>query len=61
MCDRMRPESQVRSGLAAGGKWIRTIGTPKISYRFGHSEILRSARPGPSAPLMPGQAVSVAA
>ena len=26
MCDRMRPEGQVRSGLAAGGRWIRTIG-----------------------------------
>src|SRR5258707_10494060 len=25
----MRPESQVRIGLTAGGKWIRTIGPPR--------------------------------
>src|ERR1700741_4693877 len=25
---------EVRTGLAAGGEWIRTIGTRKISYRF---------------------------
>jgi hypothetical protein len=25
--DGMRPESQVRTRLAAGGRWIRTIGT----------------------------------
>ena len=28
MYDGISPESQVRSGLAAGGKWIRTIGPP---------------------------------
>src|ERR1700730_6906392 len=27
MCDRMLAESQVRSGLAAGGRWIRTSGS----------------------------------
>jgi hypothetical protein len=26
---------RVRTRLAAGGRWIRTIGTAKISYRFG--------------------------
>jgi hypothetical protein len=28
MCDGIRPESQVRSRLAAGERWIRTIGPP---------------------------------
>ena len=32
MCDGISPESQVRSGLAAGGNWIRTIG-PAFSKR----------------------------
>src|ERR1700681_1191880 len=26
--DGMRPESQVRTGLRAGGRWIRTLGPP---------------------------------
>jgi hypothetical protein len=25
---------RARDGLSAGGKWIRTIGTRKINYRF---------------------------
>ena len=29
---RMRLRSRVRNRLSAGGKWIRTIGTWKISY-----------------------------
>jgi hypothetical protein len=49
MCDRMRPESQVRSGLAAGGRWIRTIRPATMDdflprYHFDSVTIRISAR-----------------
>jgi hypothetical protein len=34
MCDGMHPESQVRSGLAAGERWIRTLGPPSGQHFF---------------------------
>jgi hypothetical protein len=42
-----RDASQVRSGLAGGGKWIRTLGSPREGLGFAPTLVIREvALPG---------------
>jgi hypothetical protein len=46
-------EEPIVCGLSAGGKWIRTIGTCKLSYRFHKIEIGQRLGFSESAPTRP--------